>query len=454
MTSPSPDLSNIQATAVRPYRYPLSRHLLFHFSGVNAAKSLLRELLTKITTADQSLESKPEPLFNVGITAQGLIALGVGSATLEGFDAPFQKGPDGGALGDLAPETAPASWWERQFPTEDLHFIVSIYCRTEKVVASASDYVRSLADSLGHSELKPRKDGTRLDGRSLGDGRVHFGFRDGIGQPAVNWTDIPSATTDPNEVHYRHFLLGYSNDDVPSYPSSGAPATLVRDSTYMVFRWIYQDVAAFNRFLSDRAREVAPDLPLKEAQEFLAAKLIGRWRDGTPLVVSPDRPLGSEPPENNFLYSAVDKEGVRCPFSAHIRVANSRDQERDFADKLEAFPRLIRRGMPYGQELKSEDDDGVDRGLLGIFLCSDIRRQFYTLMSWLNQNSFSPVFAGGRQVQDPICGNRSQDADTSFRVPTRTGIKVICGLPKFVRTKGTAFFLLPSRTTLTILAEP
>jgi Dyp-type peroxidase family len=453
MTSPSSDSPNIQATVVRPYRYPFARHLLFHFSGVSTAKSFLRELLIKITTADQSLEWKPEPLFNVGVTAQGLIALGIDSGILEVFDAPFQKGPEGGALGDLAPETAPASWWERQFTTEDVHFIVSIYCRTESAIEAASNYVRSLANSLGHSELKPRKDGSTLDGRSLGDGRVHFGFRDGIGQPAINWSDIPSAGTDPNEVHYRHFLLGYSSDDVPSYPNSGASADLVRDSTYMVFRWIYQDVAAFNQFLRERAHEVAPDLPPRNAQELLAAKMVGRWRDGTPLVVSPDGPLGSEPPDNEFLYVA-DKEGMRCPFSAHIRVANSRDQERDFADTLEVFPRLIRRGMPYGLELNSENDDGVDRGLLGIFLCSDIRRQFYTLMSWLNQNSFSPVFAGNRQVQDAICGNRSKSADTSFRVPTKTGVKVIPGLPKFLRTKGTAFFLLPSRTTLTTLAAP
>jgi hypothetical protein len=62
------------------------------------------------------------------------------------------------------------------------------------------------------------------------------------------------------------------------------------------------------------------------------------------------------------------------------------------------------------------------------------------------------VFAGNRQVQDPICGNRSKDADTSFRVPTTTNLKIVHGLPTFIRTKGTAFFLLPSRATLTQLA--
>jgi deferrochelatase/peroxidase EfeB len=452
VSSAGVDFSNIQAIIVRPYGYPFSRHLIFHFGAAASGKSFLRDLLAKVTTADQALDSKPEPLLNVGITHRGLGALGLPSAILDSFDAVFKEGPDGGALGDLAPETAPSTWWEKQFLTEDVHCIVSIYCRTENAQASVSNEVRTLASGLGHSELRPRKDGASLDGRSLGGGRVHFGYRDGIGQPAVNWTNSASAIADSNQVHYRHFLLGYSNVDVPSYPSAGPGAAFAKDSTYMVFRWVYQDVAAFNRFLSEHVGDFGAELSSKDAEELLAAKLIGRWRDGTPLVVSPDRPLASEPPENNFLYSSADPQGMRCPFSAHIRIANPRDQELDSADKIEAFPRLIRRGMPYGPELNSTEDDGVDRGLLGNFLCSDIRRQFYTIMGWLNQNSFSPVFAGNRQIQDPICGNRSKDADTSFRVPTSAGPRVIRGLPAFTRTKGTAFLLVPSRKTLAVLA--
>jgi len=445
------DFSNIQAVVVQAYGYPFSRHLLFHFIASGPAKNFLRELLAKVTTADQSLDSKPEPLLNVGITYRGLVALGVPSAVLDTFDAVFQEGPDAGALGDLSPESTPGTWWEQQFSTEDVHCIVSIFCRTETALASASNQIRASATGLGLSELMARKDKTSLDGRSIRGGRVHFGYRDGVGQPRVNWTGSTSVSPDPNQLHYRHFLLGYSNADLPSYPSTGTGAALVKDSTYMVFRWVYQDVAAFNRFLQDHAAGLAPELPLDDAKELLAAKLIGRWRDGTPLVLSPDRPVGSDPPDNNFLYS-TDPSGLRCPFSAHIRVTNSRDQALDPMENLEPFPRLIRRGMPYGSELNSTVDDGADRGLLGMFLCSDIRRQFYTIMSWMNRNSFSPVFAGNRQVQDPICGNRSKTADTSFRVPASTGSKMIPGLPAFLRTKGTAFFLVPSRATLALLA--
>lgn len=453
MGSTSIDFKNIQAAVVRPYGYPFSRHLLFHFPDAGSGKSFLRGLLARVTTADQPLDPGAEPPLNIGVTYQGLIALGVGTGILSRFDAVFEEGPDAGALGDVEPGSTPQSWWETQFRTEDVHCLLNLHSRTEEDLGPVSVSVRTLARSLGISELLARKDGTSLDGRSLGGGRVHFGYRDGIGQPDVIWSDSPSIPPTPNQVHYRHFLLGYGNSEVPSYPSNGEAADLVRDSTYMVFRWVYQDVAAFNRFLSDQASVLAPKLPSADAQELLAAKLIGRWRDGTPLVLSPDGPGGKAADKNNFQYASSDPNGMRCPFSAHIRVANPRDQELESIDTLEAFPRLIRRGMPYGPELASTEDDGVDRGLIGMFLCSDIRRQFYTIMSWMNRNSFSPVFAGSRQVQDPICGNRTKNADASFRVPTSEGPRVFRGLPTFVRTKGTAFFLLPSRGTLERLAR-
>jgi Dyp-type peroxidase family len=451
MSAVEVDFSNIQANVVRSYGYPFSRHLLFHFPDTGNAKSFFRDVLTRVSTADQSLQSKPEPLINVGITYQGLRCLGVAATTLDNFDAVFQEGPDGAALGDLTPVSNPDTWWEMQFRTEDVHCIVHIHCNTEKSIELGSSYLRTLSKSLGVSELLPRKDGTTLDGRSLGGGRVHFGYKDGIGQPTVAWNGSPSSSPDSNELHYRHFLLGYANDSVPSYPRDGPAAALTKDSSYMVFRWVYQDVAAFNHFLHERALDFAPDLTRNDAEELLAAKLVGRWRDGTPLVLSPERPSGGKASQNNFLYASTDPKGLRCPVSAHIRIANPRDQELDSVTKFEAFPRLIRRGVPYGPELTSTQDDGADRGLLGMFLCSDIRRQFYTIMSWLNRNSFSPVFAGSRQVQDPVCGNRSKSADTSFKIPTNSGATIFRDLPKFIRTKGTAFFLVPSRTTLGFL---
>src|SRR5437588_50154 len=63
-------------------------------------------------------------------------------------------------------------------------------------------------------------------------------------------------------------------------------------------------------------------------EELLAAKIVGRWRDGTPLSVSPDRPdaaIASDPARVNDFRYEDDPDGLACPLGAHIRRANPRD---------------------------------------------------------------------------------------------------------------------------------
>jgi deferrochelatase/peroxidase EfeB len=293
-------------------------------------------------------------------------------------------------------------------------------------------------------ELVPRKDGTVLDARSLGGGRLHFGYVDGISHPDICWDDVPDT---PTQINFRNFLLGYATSEHSSAPEKEPAADLARDSTYGVFRWLYQDVATFNQFLGTEGPRLFPHLSPTDAEELLAAKMMGRWRNGTPLVLSPDRPDPTLTRQNEFEYAAQDPRGFRCPFLAHIRVMNPRDQKLDVI--VDAVPRVIRRGMPYGPVLDSTEDDGNDRGLIGIFLCADIKRQIYTLTGWIKRNDFSPVYNSNRRVQDALMGNRGVPrADTSFTIPAEDGESRITGLPDFVHTKGTAFLLYPSKLTL------
>jgi deferrochelatase/peroxidase EfeB len=219
----------------------------------------------------------------------------------------------------------------------------------------------------------------------------------------------------------------------------------------MVLRWLYQDVAAFNRFLEEAALKVAPHLSPDEGKELLAAKLMGRWRNGTPLALSSDQPL--ENFSNDFAYQTQDSQGQKCPFSAHIRVTNPRDQPLNSILAPEGVPSVIRRGIPYGPEMApgQTTDDGIDRGILGLFLCTNIRRQFYTLTHWVAENSFSPIFKGEKPPEDALFGNRNNSATShNFLIPRAEG-NVALGLPDLVHTKGTAFFLLPSMSALQAL---
>lgn len=140
-----------------------------------------------------------------------------------------------------------------------------------------------------------------------------------------------------------------------------------------------------------------------------------------------------------------------CPVSAHIRANNPSDQELDGPSKLlGGVPRVIRRGVTCGPKLVGSEDDHEERGLAGMFLCASIQRQFYKLATWMNENNFSPSFTNVR-AQDSLANRYISKASSDFLIPTATGVKKV-SLQNFVLTKGTAFFLLPSLTTLQILA--
>ncbi|MGH7702079.1 MAG: Dyp-type peroxidase, partial [Gemmatimonadales bacterium] len=423
--------------------------LLVRFGGRAGARAFVLQLLARVTMADRPLDSAPDPLVNVGLTFPGLQTLGVEEALLKELDAIYQEGPQPRPLGDApGSRSDPAQWWEGQFATNDVHCVVHIYVRSDDALEPASAEIRDLARGAGMTELVPRMDGAVLDGRSLGGGKLHFGYRDGISHQDVCWDDASAA---PGQLDFRNVLLGYSTPACSSAPQRGPAADLVRDSAYGAFRWIYQDVAAFDQFLRTQGPLLFPHLAQADAEELLAAKLMGRWRDGTPLVLSPERPDSAMAASNDFRYRDQDPDGYRCPFSAHIRVVNPRDQELD--PIVDGVPRVIRRGMPYGPPLSSAQDDGVDRGILGLFLGSDLHHQVYTLTGWIRQNDFSPVYDANRRVQDALVGNRAvPGTEAKFILPGESGATTVSGLPDFVHTKGTVFLLYPSKATLQKLA--
>ena len=79
-----------------------------------------------------------------------------------------------------------------------------------------------------------------------------------------------------------------------------------------MLRDLRQDVRAFWRYAAGAAAGAGI------GAEQLAAAFVGRARDGTPLVQHTD--------QNAFRYGG-DPEGLRCPFGAHIRRANPRNED-------------------------------------------------------------------------------------------------------------------------------
>ena len=69
------------------------------------------------------------------------------------------------------------------------------------------------------------------------------------------------------------------------------PEILSRNGSFMAYRRLEEHVGKFRDFLRANGET-------QEEQELIAAKLMGRWRSGAPLVLAPDKDdpaLGADP---------------------------------------------------------------------------------------------------------------------------------------------------------------
>src|SRR5262249_43272828 len=128
----------------------------------------------------------------------------------------------------------------------------------------------------------------------VGFAHEHFGYRDRLSQPVVEGTGEVPTPGSGGPLKAGEFFLGYPDE-------SGLPAglpqpeILSRNGSFLAYRRLQQHVGAFRDFLRQHG-----DTP--EGQELIAAKLMGRWRSGAPLVLAPDKDdpaLGADVQRNN-----------------------------------------------------------------------------------------------------------------------------------------------------------
>ena len=112
--------------------------------------------------------------------------------------------------------------------------------------------------------------------------------------------------------------------------------------------------------------------------------------------------------------------------------------------------------MAYGKLLGGDGvtDDGQDRGLIGLFLCTSLSGEFEKLLDWINFNNFSDQFdLRGLRPQDGLLGNRDFPfASSEFLMPGKPEARKAVGLMTFVQTRGTGYFLMPSLDSLNRIA--
>jgi Dyp-type peroxidase family len=403
--------------------------------------------------------------ITVAFTWNGLRALGTDEASLATFPEEFRQGMAARAqvLGDTGANHAEN--WVDKTASPDLHAIWVLFARdADERGRRVLEHRRILAGCPGVEVLST----IDLDATPpLEYPHDHFGYRDRLSQPVIQGggeepTPRPGGPSKAGEfisqpviegsgdeptpgtgapLKAGEFILGYPDETGPG-AALPQPEILSRNGSYMAYRRLEEHVGRFREFLREQGET-------PEEQELIAAKMMGRWRSGAPLVLAPEKDdpaLGADPRRNNeFNYKHQDPFGYAVPLGAHIRRMNPRDTAADMNRH-----RMIRRGATYGPHLpEGAPEDGRERGIAAFVIGASLIRQFeFAQNVWINDRNFH----GLENERDPIIGN--QEGTLEFKIPNRPIRKTIRGLPAFTTVRGGAYFFLPGINALRWLAGP
>jgi Dyp-type peroxidase family len=435
------EVSDIQATVLRPrpssYR---GEYVVLRIDEAAQGREMLRRIVPHVAPADDWWLPSLPGWLGIAFTYQGLKALGVSQASLDTFPEEFRQGmaPRAAILNDVG-ENAP-SHWEYPFGTADMHVALAIYSKDDASLQIVLERAQQCHHDLARISVV-----YRMRFSELPDGRNPFGFKDGLHNPHVEGSGSTLHPGSGPPIKAGEFIMGYP-DELGVTAARPEPEVLRRNGTFLAFRKFHMNVAAFRRYLREQTSS-------PEEEELIAAKMVGRWRSGAPLALALERDdpkLGADADRNNNFSYDDDMQGLRCPFSAHIRRVNPRDALKNelVAANLHHF---LRRGTNYGPPLPEGalEDDGIERGGVFLLIGAHLRQQFEFVQSqWVTDGNF---ISHGRE-QDPILGNA--EGDGIFTIPKRPVRRRLHGLPQFVVVRGGEYCFMPGLRALKWLADP
>jgi Dyp-type peroxidase family len=345
--------------------------------------------------------------------------------------------------------------WDRVWREGKVDIWLAVNSQTKETLdARCSELEKLMAETNGARVLAAQDAGALfIDGKFTPN--EHFGYRDGFGNPdflGVERDTQPGQGKLTGDGRWTplatgELLLGYA-DEAGELPVAPIPHLLAGNGTFMVYRKMHQNVQMFRDYLKQKGGEYAGGM------EKLAAKFIGRWRDGTPVELSPDAPdpaLVHDKQRNvNFTFGN-DLAGARCPIGAHIRRTNPRDAF-GFNGQLINRRRITRRGLPYGPyapENKEVDDE--ERGIIFMALNASLFRQFeFVQQQWVEYGNDAHL----GNDKDMVIGNHGGKGRYTIQGSgdAKTPPFICGGLPNFVEVRGGDYFFLPSMTALRMIA--
>lgn len=327
-------------------------------------------------------------------------------------------------------------------------------------------------------------------GDRLPNDNEHFGFKDGISQPKLRGLideqtpltkrevlnqniGVEYASSGSPLVWTGEFVFGYPTQDpnhfrTPVPTSEDTQNDLVKNGSFLVVRRLNQDVKLFYEETDRISSELQASGQFQEYNpEFLRAKFIGRYKNGSPLVRNDQANDQYENKLSNlFNYKEnipditlfngevikgcpADSQGLRCPLPSHIRKVNPRDSPTDQGASSNTMKfRILRRGIPFGSQYDFKNPANVsnneERGLF--FLCyqTSIEHQFELLMNrWVN----SPINPEENKGFDMLLGNNNTAKNKKmwFEIQNKKlESKKLTAINNWIFPTGGQYFFVPS----------
>ena len=276
------ELDDIQYILVTRVPALTGRYEFLSFREPAQGRAWLQAIREKVPSAKAVADTVnlEKRWVSVALTWNGLRALGVDEASLATFPEEFRQGMAARwqAIGDTG--TNHPDNWIGGLAGPQLHAIAILYARDATArEQSVREHRAFLARTPGVEVL------SSLDLEAIPPFdyvREHFGYRDRLTTPEIEGMGIVPTPGSGPPIKAGEFILGYP-DEEGSPSNLPQPEILSRNGSYMAYRRLQQHVAAFRDFLREQGG------PTAEEQELLAAKLMGRWRSGAPLVLAPEK---------------------------------------------------------------------------------------------------------------------------------------------------------------------
>lgn len=440
-------------------------------------------------TFDQRIDSKEARAINVAISPSGLNRLrlneihhvheGLASDSFASLPGAFRSGMVSPGRKQILGDDNHADWTWGAASEPDA--MLMVYAENDDALEIEVAAVRAKLEAAGFTIVKS------ITTKEIKNNPMTepFGFVDGISQPVIN--GMRGSLSGHNKMHVveaGEIVLGYRDNteyfptspmvnalapgaaQLPSLPSAAlddypafgtdpqtAPRDLGKNGSFLVVRQLEQDRAGFDQHLTDQVAKARAAYGLSYInEEWLAAKIMGRWRHGASLIKRPDEDIPAPTrtlsvDDNAFQFGAEDPQGLKCPLGAHIRRANPRDSQApgnaEGQIALSNRHRILRRGRAY------EDKDAGTEGLLFMCLNANLERQFeFVQQTWLNNTRFH----GLQHEYDSIAGN-APGGENRITIPTAAGPIQVKGLQSFVTMKGGGYFFMPSRSALRFFGD-